>query len=56
MKIKNYIFILLILLITIASVNSKQFNYEELKKKSDEMENLYNNSCSKLDKLLTIFN
>ena len=34
MKIKNYIFIFLILLITIASVNSKQFNYEELKKKS----------------------
>ena len=34
MKIKKYLFIFLILLIIISLVNSKQFDYEELKKKS----------------------
>ena len=34
MKIKKYIFIFLILLIIISLVNSKQFDYDELKKKS----------------------
>ena len=34
MKIKKYLFIFLILLIIISLVNSKQFDYEELKQKS----------------------